>query len=85
MGKKLRTNVKCKIGLWFLSSALPLINIYVCTKKWLWGDNSVNKQDYDSCALHFLSLPSIYKPSSVAIPLVLSKIWLGQATIVKND
>jgi len=22
--------VKCKIGLWFLSSALPLINIYVC-------------------------------------------------------
>jgi len=68
-----------------LSSALPLINIYVCTKKWLWGDNSVNKQDYDSYALHFLSLPSIYKPSSVAIPLVLSKIWLGQATIVKND
>ena len=26
------TQVKCKIGLWFLSSALPLINIYVCTK-----------------------------------------------------
>ena len=24
--------VKCQIGLWFLSSALPLINIYVCTK-----------------------------------------------------
>jgi len=24
--------VKCKVGLWFLSSALPLINIYVCTK-----------------------------------------------------
>ena len=24
--------VKCKIGLWFLSSVLPLINIYVCTK-----------------------------------------------------
>ena len=26
------TQVKCKIGLWFLCSALPLINIYVCTK-----------------------------------------------------
>ena len=23
---------KCKIGLWFLSSILPFINIYVCTK-----------------------------------------------------
>ena len=26
------THVKCKIGLWFLSSALRLINIYVCIK-----------------------------------------------------
>ena len=26
------TQVKCKIGLWFLSSALPLIYIYVGTK-----------------------------------------------------
>ena len=26
------TQVTCKIGLWFLSYALPLINIYVCTK-----------------------------------------------------
>ena len=26
------TQVKCKIGLWFLSSALPLINIFVCTE-----------------------------------------------------
>jgi len=24
--------VKCKIGLWLLSTVLPLINIYVCTK-----------------------------------------------------
>ena len=24
------TQVQCKIGVWFLSSALPLINIYVC-------------------------------------------------------
>ena len=30
--KKIRTDVKCKIGLWFLSSVLPFINIYVCTK-----------------------------------------------------
>ena len=30
--EKIRTDVKCKIGLWFLSSALPLINNYVCTK-----------------------------------------------------
>ena len=26
------TQVKCYIELWFLSSVLPLINIYVCTK-----------------------------------------------------
>ena len=26
------TQVKCKIGLWFLSFALSLINIYVCPK-----------------------------------------------------
>jgi len=24
--------VKCKIGLWFLSTVLPIINIYVYTK-----------------------------------------------------
>ena len=28
----LRTDVKCKTGIWFVSSAHPLINIYVCTK-----------------------------------------------------
>ena len=28
----LSTEVKCKIRGWFLSSALPLINIYVCAK-----------------------------------------------------
>jgi len=50
-------------------------------KKWLMGDNSVM---YGSCELHFISLPSIYKPSSIAIPFVLSKIWPGQATIMKN-
>ena len=26
------TQVKCKMGLWFLSSVLPFINTYVCTK-----------------------------------------------------
>jgi len=26
------TQVKCEIGLWLLFSALPLTNIYVCTK-----------------------------------------------------
>jgi len=29
--EKIMTDVNCKIGLWFLSSALPLINSYVCT------------------------------------------------------
>ena len=93
------TLVKCKIGLWFLSSAFPLIFIYVCTKfnlnpfctfqdvartskhyktKWLRGDNSV------SSAVHFLGLPSIYKPSFISIPFVLSKIWAGQASIMKK-
>jgi len=79
------TQVKCK-----MSSALPLIFIYICTKfnlnpfctfqdmartsnhinktKWLRGDNSV------SSAVHFLGLPSIYKPSFISIPFVLSKI-----------
>ena len=31
-GEKIRTYVKCKIGLWFLSSVLPIINIDVCTE-----------------------------------------------------
>ena len=26
------SKVKCKVGLWFLSTVLPLINIYVSTK-----------------------------------------------------
>jgi len=32
----------------------------------------------------FLSLPSIYKPSFISIPFVLSKIWGGQTSIMKN-
>jgi len=26
------TPVKCKIGIWFLSTVIPLIKVYVCTK-----------------------------------------------------
>jgi len=48
------TQEKLKKGLWFLSSALPLINIYV------------------------------YVSSLISIPFVLSKIWPGQASIMKN-
>jgi len=46
-------------------------------KQWLWGDNSVKNRllDYGSCVLPFLSLPSIYKPSFISIPFVLSKMW----------
>ena len=33
--------------------------------------------------LHHI-LPSNYKPSSIAIPLVLFKIWPGQATLMKK-
>jgi len=29
-------------------------------------------------------MPSIYKPSFISIPFVLSKIWPRQASIVKN-
>ena len=39
---------------------------------------------YESCALHFLSLLSIYKPSVIPIPFVLLKILLRQASIMKN-
>jgi len=40
--------------------------------------------DYGSCASPFLSLPSIYTPSVILIPFVLSKIWRKLATIMKN-
>jgi len=99
------TQVKCKVGLWLLSTALPLINIYVCTKfnfnpfctfqdiarratimknKWLWGDNSINIQSRTMDFVHCPSLSSIYKPSFISIPYVLSRIWPGQATIMKK-
>jgi len=80
-----------------LSSALPLISIYVCTKfnfntrqaptlkKCLWGDNSVNTQDRTIMLVHcvfphyYLSINQVSLKS-----LVLSKIWPGQASIMKN-
>jgi len=57
--------------------------------KKLSGDNSVNIQGRIMVLVHcpssyFLLLPSIYKPSFISIPVVLSKIWPGQATIKKN-
>ena len=50
-------------------------------------DNSLCKytgNEYGSCALHFLLLTSIYKPSSILIPFVLSKILLRQVFIMTN-
>ena len=54
--------------------------------KWLRGDNmyQYTGQDYGSCALHFLSLPYIYKPCFTSIPFLLNKIWAGQATTMKT-
>jgi len=91
-----------------LSSALSLINIYVCTKfnfnpfctfqdmarhapimkKWLRGDNYVNIHDriivFVHCTFPHCYL-SINQVSIISISLVLSKIWPGQASIMKND
>ena len=53
-------------------------------KTWLRGNNSVNIQGRIMALVPFLSLLSIYKPSFFPIPFVLSKIWPGQATIMKN-
>ena len=36
------------------------------------------------CVLHFLPLPSIYKPSFILIPFLLNKIWAGQETTMKT-
>ena len=35
-------------------------------------------------AQHFLSLPSIYRPSFISIPFLLNKIWARQATTMKT-
>ena len=34
------------------------------------------------CVLHFHSLPSIYKPSFISIPFVLSMIWPGHTSFM---
>jgi len=47
--------------------------------KWLREDNTVNIQ-VRIRARHFLSLASIYKPSFILIPFVLSKILLHYDT-----
>ena len=88
-----------------MSSVLPLINIYVCTKfnfnpfctfqdmarhasimkKWLRGDNYVNIHDRIIVFVH-CPFPHCYLSiNQVSISLVLSKIWHGQASIMKND
>jgi len=53
---------------------------------WLRGDNSrqYTGWDYGSYTPHFLSLPSIYKPSFISITFLLNKIWAGQATTMKT-
>ena len=41
-------------------------------------------EDKNHNAWHFLSLPSIYKPSFISIPYVLFKIWPGHTSIMKK-
>jgi len=59
------------------ASIMKIINGYGEITKYI-------EKDYGSCTLPFLSLSSIYKPSFISIPFVLSKILTGQATIMKN-
>ena len=87
--KKLRTCIKCKIGLWFLSSALPPINIYVCTKFnfnpfCTWYGQIKQPLWKIKRLLHFLSLPTIFKTNFISIPFLLNKIWTRQATTMKT-
>ena len=45
---------------------------------YLKGDNKLNvRRYYGSCLPYSLSLTSMYVPSLISIPLVLSKIWPG--------
>ena len=41
-------------------------------------------KDYGSCLLYFPSLTSMYVPSLISIPFVLSKIWPKQETIKRH-
>ena len=56
-------------------------------KNWLMGDNSVNIEGWIIVCVHCTSSQchlSIYKPSFISIPFVLSNIWPGQAYIIKT-
>ena len=53
-------------------------------KKWLRGNNYVNILGMIMVHVHFLSLTSFYKPNFISIWFVLSKIRLGQASIMTN-
>ena len=85
------------MGLWFLSSVFPFINIYVCTKFNFNPfstriSNHYEKNGYGEIQgrvglwflCTFLALSSMYKPSFISILFELIKIWLRQATIMKN-
>ena len=62
-------------------------SFFLFLKKWLRGDNTVNIQGRIMVLVHsnhFLTLKSIYKPSFILFPFVLSKVWPGQASIMTN-
>ena len=72
-----------------MSSAFHLINIYVCTKFnfnpfCTFQDMAQTGIHYGWYVLPFPCLPSIYKPSFISIPFVLSKIWPGHTSIMTN-
>jgi len=50
-------------------------------KKWLRGDNSVNIQDMSMLLLHWTSCLCHLSINQVSFQ---SKIWPGQATVMKN-
>jgi len=39
---------------------------------------NIQGEDYGSCALPFISLPSIYKPSFIEMPTVVLRLFTGQ-------
>jgi len=74
----------------FISTPFSLNKIWAgqatTMKTWLRGDNYVNIQGRIMVLVHCLPSHSlsIYKPSFISIPFVLSKIWPRQASIMKN-
>ena len=69
-----------------LSKIWPRQATIMNNTRWLRGDNSCQYTgcDYGSCTQYFLLLLSIYKPIFISIPLVLLKIWSGQASLWKS-